>query len=479
MLTIIFSLILHVAIQGGLIIRVILRRKSNPASRVAWILVILLLPIAGIIGYLLIGETNIGRRNSERMNRILSQFPAPEKFLDHTSSSTEESDNQIRLLFQAGESVNGFKPVDGNSAELMADSNSAIDAMIADIDAAQNHVHLLFYIWLPDNNGLKMVEALKRAAKRGVTCRALADALGSHVLIRSSHWSDMQKAGVKLGRALPISYPLLRTLIQRIDLRDHRKILIIDDHITYCGSQNCADPEFLPKAKFAPWVDVMLRIEGPVSRQNQAIFAVDWMTYFDEDIRDMLATAQPSQSAGFAAQVVATGPHMAWSAMPEMFQSLVFSARRKLIVTTPYYAPTQGLQSALCAAAHRGIDTSIIFPERNDDFAVAATSRSYYLELLHAGVKIYEYQAGLLHAKTITIDEDITFVGSANMDHRSFDLNFENNMLIHDGEVTRALQQRQAQFLEKSRLITRSEVEAWPWHRRLANNALAIVSPLL
>ena len=199
-----------------------------------------------------------------------------------------------------GHSISGFDPVGGNSARLLADSNATIDAMVADIDAAEDHVHLLFYIWLPDNNGCKVVEALKRAARRGVTCRAMADDLGSRLLIRSEHWKAMQDAGVHVAVALPIGNPLLRPLRGRIDLRNHRKIVVIDGRITYCGSQNCADPEFLVKAKYAPWVDAVMRFEGPIARQNQHLFAADWMTYADEDIDDLLRAAHSRTAAGLS-----------------------------------------------------------------------------------------------------------------------------------------------------------------------------------
>ena len=211
-------------------------------------------------------------------------------------------------LFRLGETINGFPPVGGNKAYLTADSNAAIDAMVADMDAAEDHIHLIFYIWLADNNGLKVVEALKRAAARGVTCRAMADGLGSRAMIRSKHWKEMRDAGVKVAVALPIGNPLLRPFHGRIDLRNHRKIVVIDDRITYCGSQNCADPEFRVKPKFAPWVDALMRFEGPIARQNQHVFVGDWMTYVDEDIRSMLEAPIRAPDAGFPAQVIATGP---------------------------------------------------------------------------------------------------------------------------------------------------------------------------
>jgi len=178
----------------------------------------------------------------------------------------------------------GFEPVAENNASLMAESNAAIDAMVADIDAATDHVHLLFYIWLPDTNGCKVVEALKRAATRGIICRAMADDLGSRAMIRSPHWQAMRVAGVRVASGLPIGNPLLRPFVGRVDLRNHRKIVVIDDRITYCGSQNCADPEFLVKAKFAPWVDAVIRFEGPIARQNQYLFASDWMTYVPDEL---------------------------------------------------------------------------------------------------------------------------------------------------------------------------------------------------
>ena len=474
------SVFIHIAIQGGLLVRILARRYRSPASRMAWIVVVVSIPIAGIVAYLLFGETNIGKRYVTR--RKLTKETMPDE--GSIGCRTEDADpggvpERRAHLFQMGKSINGFNAVGGNSAELMPGSNQCIERMVADIDAAEDHVHLSFYIWLPDGNGLKMAAALKRAAARGVTCRALADDLGSRDLIKSEHWKEMAAAGVRLQRALPIGNPLVRALYGRIDLRNHRKILIVDNRITYCGSQNCADPEFLPKADYAPWVDAMLRIEGPVVRQNQFVFVTDWMTFSEEKIAHLVTEPIEDSRNGFPAQVVATGPTLRPTAMPEMFESLIYSARSKLFVTTPYYAPNEGLQAALRAAGHRGVETTVILPRRNDDFAVAATSRSYYLDLLQSGVRLFEYEPGLLHAKTITVDGDITFIGSANMDRRSFELNFENNMLICDREVTHALRSRQAHYLKSSRPVTLPEVEAWPLHRRLVDNAIAIVSPLL
>ena len=191
------------------------------------------------------------------------------------------------------------------------------------------------------------------------------------------------------------------------------------------------------------------------------------------------AVPMPPAVPGFPAQVVGTGPTFRNSAMSEMFTSLIFAARRTLFITTPYYVPTPSLQQALCACAARGVDTTIIFPARNDDFAVGATSRSYYESLLEAGVKIHEFQQGLLHTKSLTMDGEITLIGSANMDRRSFDLNYENNILLQDAATTAAMRARQEQYLAQSSPVLLEHVRDWGPGRRLWNNALAIIGPLL
>jgi cardiolipin synthase len=471
---------IHLLVQVGLIVRVLLRAHRDPASRIAWIVVILALPVVGIVVYLLFGETNIGRKRVERMKMVMSTLPdiASTPGFDAPTVRPEIPGRHVPL-FKVGQSISGFEPVGGNHASLMADSNSAIDAMVADIDNAVHHVHLLFYIWMPDNNGRKMAEALKRAVARGVTCRAMVDDIGSHLLLKSDLWADMDAVGVKLGRALKVGNLLLRAFAGRIDLRNHRKIVVIDNKITYCGSQNCADPEFLTKAKYAPWVDAVMRFTGPIVRQNQYLFSHDWMTYTNEDIREILLEPIESPEPGFTAQVVASGPTGRYSAASEMFETLMYSARRELVITTPYYVPNDAMQAALCAAANRGVDTTIIFPARNDDFAVQATSRSYYADLLAAGVKIYEYGAGLLHTKSMTVDGEVTLIGSANMDRRSFDLNYENNILLCDATATAEVRGRQQTYLATCRRITPEEVGAWSWRRRLWNNAVAIVGPVI
>ncbi|MFZ1387835.1 MAG: cardiolipin synthase [Thiolinea sp.] len=454
-------------------IRVLLYPQRQPATRVAWLVLIHMLPLLGMLIYLLFGEIYIGRRRAKQYRRSQSQLPAKANW----NMSLALPGNYLPL-FKLGYSISGFLPVAGNRALLPADSNAVIDQLVADIAAAQQHVHIVFYIWLPDHNGGKIVSALQAAAARGVSCRVLVDSIGSRTLIQSEHWQSMQAAGIKLAQALPIGkFP---PFTGRIDLRNHRKIVVIDHWLTYCGSQNCADPEFLPKAAFAPWVDMMLRFEGPIAQQNQYLFASDWMMHVKEDLSALFKQAEPlPYDSTIWAQVIGTGPSARPSAISELFTLLTHNARRELFLTTPYYVPDESMHNALCTAASRGVEVTIIFPARNDSWVVSAASRSYYSSLLNAGVNIYEYTGGLLHAKTLTLDGQISLIGSANLDRRSFDLNYENNMLIYSEAVTASIRQRQAEYLAGSTQISQKQVKSWSMPRRLWNNSIAILGPIL
>lgn len=480
MTTAILGVIFNTIVVLAFVVRVMTRPHREPASRIAWIAVIAAVPVLGILAYILLGETNIGRKRIALMNQVIDSMPTmPEINPGEEENARANVPEHYRHLFKTGKSINGFDAIGGNSGRLMADSNAAIDSMVADIDAAINHVHLAFYIWLTDNNGMKMVEALKRAAARGVKCRAMADDLGSRALIRSSHWQEMANAGVHVAVALPIGNPLLKPLRGRLDLRNHRKILVIDGCVTYCGSQNCADPEFLVKKKFAPWVDAVIRFEGPIVRQNQYLFGCDWMSYGDDGIDDLLGQPIAAPHIGFPAQVIGTGPTFRYSAMPELFESLFHAARHELTISTPYFVPDESMQNALCAAGWRGVKTTIIFPARNDSWIVGGASRSYYLDLLEAGVEIHEYVGGLLHTKSLTLDGEISLIGSANMDRRSFDLNYENNILFCDAELTADVLKRQQEYLSRSKPVTLQQVRSWPLRKRLWNNTLATLGPVL
>jgi cardiolipin synthase len=474
-----FGTILVALAEAAVLIRAILRPHREPASRIAWAVVIIALPVAGVIAYLLLGEVRISLKRRLRGREIEAKLPRP----PGDGSLVETIDAGFyRAPFALGRSVNGLPPTSGNKVSLSADSNVAIEEMVDDIDSASETVHLSAYIWLADTNGLKIKDCLTRAANRGVTVRAMADALGSRLLIRSSHWRELAEAGVQVQVALPVGNPLWTFIRGRVDLRNHRKSLIVDNRIAWCGSQNFADPEFRIKPRYAPWVDVMTRWEGPVARHCQYLFVSDWIGDGGDDISGLLGEPWDSHDGhgdGTIAQVIGTGPTVRYESMPSCFAELMHSARQELVITTPYFVPNDQVLFALTSAARRGVDTILMLPQRNDSLVVAGTSRSYYQDLVGAGVKLFEYRCGLLHAKTIVVDRKIGLIGSANLDRRSFELNFENNILFADGGFAAKLRARQMDYLGDSEPVTQEVVDGFGLAGRLWQNTLAMMSPIL
>ena len=455
--------------------RALLRPHREPASRLAWILAIFALPIAGVVLYFLLGETRISGPRRTRGKDINARLPRP----PGNYGCSGKAGGAHWAPFALMRSVNHLDATGGNSASLSAGSNAAIDEMIGDIEKAGESVNGCFYIWLADNNGLKLKDAFVRAAQRRVRVRLLADALGSRRLIRSKHWSDMEEAGCQVRVALPVGNPLWTLIRGRVDLRNHRKLMIVDNRIAWCGSQNCADPEFRIKARYAPWVDIMSRWEGPIASHCQFLFVSDWIAEEGDDISDVLTRPPPSGNGSIVAQVLGTGPTAEFDAMPACFSELIHSAREELVVTTPYFVPDEQLLFALTSAARRRVRTLLLFPKRNDNWIVAAASRSYYKDLIDAGAEIYEFRPGLLHSKTMVVDHRIGLIGSANLDRRSFELNFENNILFDDPAFAAEIRARQDQYLAQCDRVTRADVDRYGIALRLWQNLLATLSPTL
>ncbi len=474
------AIIFHAALVLAITQRILWRDDLTPVARLAWFIIILIFPYAGVLVYWLFGEVKLGfNADSDAQQTISRLHQYAPHVLGQANTLTEQIPTHYRAGFAYAQSVNGFYPVAGNDIQLFTDADSTLKQMIADMDTASEQIHILYYIWLDDNTGTAIAEALIRAAKRGVTCRAMADAMGSRALIKSELWQHMRDAGVELVKVLPFDNLFKTLLFSRIDLRNHRKITVIDGKITYCGSQNCADPEFRVKPKYAPWVDIMFRLQGPIVAQNQMLFASDWLvakpqTPLDELIFDTASTQNDS-----IATIFGDGPTERRTATPQLFATLFSQAQSELIISTPYFVPDYLVLGALCAAAHRGVAVTLIMPEKNDSFIVAATSHSYYRQLLEAGVNIYEYQAGLLHAKTLTIDGQLSFIGSTNLDLRSFDLNYENNVLIYDKCVAADIRKRQFDYIDSSVAVDLNSVKDWSYGRRLWNNIIATIGPVL
>lgn len=472
--------LLVLAIQLGFVARVLLRQLQLQSSSLAWIFLILGLPGLGIALYLLVGEVRLGRatlrRHAEIERRIRPRLAAA-----RGPSPPASLPADFEPLARLGARVGGMGVRDGNVPSLISDSDLSIDALVADIDRATSHCHLLTYIYLVDTNGRKVAEALLRAVRRGVVCRLLVDDRGSKLFLRSALRRELEAAGVEVAAALPVS--LWRRGLARLDVRNHRKLVVIDGCIAYTGSQNIADAAFLLKPRFAPWVDLTVRLEGPVVRDLQALFIEDWYVSRPqaqrERLEELLEIDPPTLDGGVPVQVLGSNPNGHYEALEQLVQATLHTARKQVVLTTPYYVPDEGTNSALRTAASRGLRTALVVPARNDSPLVALASRSFYDELLEAGVEIYEYTGGLLHAKTMRVDDELSLVMTANMDRRSFEINFELSLLVYDRGFAGELGEVQKSYMAASERIERQSWERRPWTDRVLENAAGLVGPLL
>ncbi|MDO5704712.1 MAG: cardiolipin synthase [Paracoccus sp. (in: a-proteobacteria)] len=471
-----FLVIAHYTIATLIVIRVLLRPGLEPSARLAWVLMVEALPVIGIGAYALFGEVRMRRAEVQRMADVRNSLTGRWQV---SPQKVDDPPPQVAPVIEANQAVGGMYAVRGNALRLLAEDDSAIDDLVAAIDAARDHVHVLFYIWLPDDSGARVAAAVVRAAQRGVAARVIVDAVGSRGLVRSALWSDMQAAGAVCVTAFPWGMPLVSMLFQRLDVRNHRKIVVIDNAVAFSGSRNCADMAFAIKPRFAPWIDILVELRGPAVRQMQAIFLADWISYTGRDLGDMLEMADSAAQPGAIVQAVATGPDRREGSIGDCLTTMIYAARDQVIITTPYYVPDAALDAAIRSAARRGVRVTMILPERNDSLVVGATSQGFYHDLIQAGVRLMLFQRGLLHAKILSVDGQMAMIGSANLDRRSFELNYEVNMLIVDPDFIAILDRQQAGYLDRAREITLDEVRGWTRIRRIRNNLLALASPLL
>ena len=457
---------------------VILQRKKTSSSKLAWILLIIFIPFLGTFLYLMLGTRRLGSIRRRKHKKIIKQIP--QCVAAHNSCSKLESakiETKYHSISSVAETVGASFVLNSNSAKLFGDSDKLVCSLADDIDRAKHHCHILSYIMLDDEAGKRISKSLKDAVNRGVICRLLLDGVGSRDFLASESCRQLKECGVHVVTALPAN--VFRAALVRLDLRNHRKIAVIDSDIGYMGSNNIAEPSFAPKPKYAPWVDASVRVTGPIVRELHAIFIQDWFMDSDEDLADMLREPLTIPSEGFPAQLMATGPNSNNQSLSQLLQTAFFCAQEELVITTPYFCPDDSTESALLICAKRGVETHLVLPEKNDSKLVAAASRSSYAKLLDAGVNIHEFHGGLLHAKTLTIDRNVALIGSANLDRRSLELNFEVNMLVFDTDFASELRFLQTSYIEQSTKVSEHTVNGWSIQKRLWQNAVGLVAPIL
>ncbi|TVQ30275.1 MAG: cardiolipin synthase [Phycisphaeraceae bacterium] len=469
-------------IRIALTARIVMRRSPLSAS-LAWLVIIMFIPLLGLFLYLLVGENRLGERRRRRhaaVTDILLQQAA--HLWRHRHYQWEGGSETLQQIARFGTAVGGSPPLRGNELELISDSDKLITRIAEDIDGARNHCHLVFYIWQDSKGTRPVADALIRAASRGVSCRVLVDSVGSKPFLRGRTVREMREAGVDVIAALPANP--LRMLFSRLDLRNHRKIVAIDGHTGYVGSQNLNDSTFKqhPRKPIGQWVDAMARVTGPAAMALDVVFLLDWQLDSKENIQnlaDYLPEMELPEDDGSVVQIIPSGPGPIPEAIHQAQLTIIYSAQEELIMTTPYFVPDESTRTALQAAAKRGVSVTLVCPERGDSRLVQAAGRSYYLDLLEAGVKIMHFRDGLLHAKTLTVDRRIALIGSANLDMRSFWLNFEVTMVVYDTDFASILRFLQRHYISRSNAVTLEQWRRRPMYRFAVENTAQLVAPLL
>lgn len=489
-----FSTLLLLAdffIRIGLSVRVIMRKRPYGVS-LAWLVVVLVIPFLGGFFYLLFGENRLPEKRKERAKVSYDTYLLWLKTLQERAPVSWSTLNpECFPLHLQAETLVGIPAMTGNNLNLINNPDEIIRSITEAIERSSSTCHLQFYIWQEGGRVNKVISALMKAAARGVTCRILLDSIGSRDFLKSTTAAEMRKMGIKIQESLPAG--VINALFSRIDIRNHRKLVVIDGQIAFTGSQNMVDPEVFKKdAGVGKWIDVMVKIEGPVVECIAGTFISDWFLEteagqfrsdsFPKDIETMrkFSDMHPQPIAGQAAiQLVPSGPGLVPDAIHSLLLTTIYAARRELVMTTPYFIPDEPLLVALKAAAQRGVIVKIIIPRYNDSLLVKYASRARYQELANSGVQFFLFHGGLLHSKTITVDRDFSLFGSVNLDMRSFWLNFEATLFIYCKSFTKELLTIQQDYLAQS---TKLDIDLFSQRGSFEvfkENTALLVSPLL
>ena len=472
--------IAHVTLLGFVVYQVLTHHRP-PGVALAWILLAALVPFVGAFLYMIFGQRRLGRRWVQRAEQLWPLFQRWVQALPATAVlETSVLAPAAATMAQLVRSTIGVPVLGGHSLRLHSDSASILEALRADVEAARRSVQMEFYIWQEGGLVDPLLAALEAAARRGVRVRCAADALGSAAFLRGPAPARLRAAGVDLVQVLPVS--AVRAFFVRFDLRDHRKIAVIDDRVAWTGSMNVVDPRlFKQDAGVGEWVDAMVRIEGPAAWVLDAVSTSVTGLHLiggtypappPHPVEDSLPGAAP-------VQVLPSGPRSTSDHFEMVLLQAVYSARRHVVLTTPYFVPGPALVQAMCTAALRGVEVTLILPRRSDSRLVQYASAASFEGLLAAGVRILRFDGGLLHTKSTVVDGELAIFGTANFDERSFFLDFEVSLLVYDVGFAQELAALCRSYEQRSERLTSEAWRARPRWQRIAENATDLASPLL
>jgi cardiolipin synthase len=456
----------------------VLMTKKDSTAAVAWCLVVLLMPFLGALLFWVFGYTHVSRPLRRKRRHAASyrrQHPPRTQQATRSGEEEAEADAPVDQLGRLARRVRAFPVSEGNAVTLYHDTNRAFDNLLSAVREAQHHIHLEFYIFRADGTGERLIGQLTEKAKAGVEVRLLFDAMGC---VRTSHrlFRPLLEAGGKVSAFLPLNP--LRSRIQ-VNLRNHRKITVIDGRVGFTGGMNIGDEYLGLNHYFGYWRDQLLRMEGPAVAGLQRVFAEDW-DFARQEPLDGEAYFPNWPSAGDAAvQVVESGPDQEINSIREIFFGAILSARERVWIASPYFVPDAGLLDALRLARYRGIDVRILSLLKPDHFLPFYAAHFYWPDMLKAGVKVYQYSKGMMHAKLMMVDGKWAFVGSANFDNRSLHLNFEVGCMLHTPGLVAELEEQYRRDLQDAVPLEAHTYARRPFPQRVTENACRLFSPLL
>lgn len=493
---------LIVSILGGLVLLVgllvrllalgVVPRDKRPSTGMAWLLLVLLSPLIGAIAYSFFGRIDVGRRREQELREAHRRIARATRTL--AVAEPAGISDQLRTLVDLNRTLGAMPLMSGNDLELLDDYATCVRRMTSAVDDATTHVHVEFYIMALDDLTSPFFDALERAAGRGVQVRLLYDHLGTR---RIPGYRGLVRRLDRAQARYPDTFeyhpmlPLqpLRGRWRRPDLRNHRKILVVDDQIGFTGSLNLTEPSYnKPKNRRLgrEWVELMVRTDGPLVAALDAVFLTDWfLETRDENLRPEPHHASPARPdeidelRGIDCQVVPSGPGLDRENNLRLFNALIYAATDRLRIVSPYFVPDESLLYAVTTAAQRGVRVELYVSEESDQFLVGHAQCSYYDALLRAGVRILRYPAPkILHSKYFTVDDTVAVIGSSNLDMRSFSLNYEVSVMALGAPVVERLDVVTDHYLALSTELTEQEWSRRPWHSRYLDNVCRLTAAL-
>jgi len=449
----------------------LLLEKREPAATVAWIFFVLLVPFIGPLIYFTLGSQRLERKALQRKKEIVRLVTDP---LMETGQDTQKLPSDVQHTLNLAKEMSDYTFTMNNQIDLLEDPKHALECMQREIGNAKNFIHMEYYIIQSDEVTRQLFESLVDAKRRGVQVRILYDSLGS-IWLKRIFLRPLTKAGAKVAGFLPFSF-----LPQRfnVNFRNHRKILVIDGKVAFTGGTNIGR-EYLGRRFAKQWHDYTVQVRGPACLQLQDVFAKDWHFTTQEDLFSPEYYPSAQGKGDSAIQVLESGPDSTFLTLHHALFLALNNAQKEIFLTTPYFIPDPSLMTTLRVAALKGVKVRLVLPQKTDMWVVRYASRSFYDTLLRAGVEIYEFQPRILHAKLVRIDDEWTIVGSANMDTRSFRLNFELNLLVYGKAAAEQARVLFEQDVAQSKRVDLDTFSKRPVLQRMAENACRLLSPLL